>query len=187
MRLDRPERPEPESPTHPIHPNGPTRPSGPTDPSPPPDPTGLAAARELGRALLWGGEAARALEALAPVHRARPWDREVQHLMLDALSALGRAAGDFAWTLEPEIVPLGPPILDELAVVLTANGGPATVLDLMLAVAERGYAAFTPRQLAAALEADRRFRVHRPGLAPECAVVARSPLSSRPSRACAGA
>lgn len=183
MRLDRPERPDPESPSRPT---GPTRPSGPTDPSPPPDATALAAARELGRALLWGGEAARALEVLAPVHRARPWDREVQHLMLDALSALGRGAGDFAWTLEPEVVPLDPPLLDELAVVLTANGGPATVLDLMLAVAERGYAAFTPRQLAAALDADRRFRVHRPGLAPECAVVARSPLPARPSRACAG-
>jgi hypothetical protein len=180
MRLVRPERPDPEDPTRP------TGPTGPTDPGSPPNPSALATARELGRALLWGGEAARALEVLAPVHRARPWDREVQHLMLDALSALGRSGDDFPWTLEPEIVPLGPPLLDELAVVLTANGGPATVLDLMLAVAERGYAAFTPRQLAAALEGDRRFRLHRPGLAPECSVVARSPLPDRTSRACAG-
>lgn len=149
---------------------------GPTDPGPTPDATELAASRELGRALLWGGEAARALEVLAPVHRARPWDREVQHLMLDALGALGRTAADYPWTLEPEVVRLGPALLGELAATLRANRGPATVLDLMLTVVERGYPTFSARQLTAALEGDRRFRVHRPGLAPECAVVARSPV-----------
>lgn len=139
-----------------------------------PLPDELAARRELGRACLWCGEPARAIEALAPVHRARPWDREVQHLMLDALFALGRTAEDYPWMLEPEIVPLGTPLLAEVAILLRAEAAPVTVLDLMLAVTERGYPTFTARELAAALEADRRFRVHPAGLAPECAVVTRT-------------
>ncbi len=132
--------------------------------------------RELGRALLWGGEPAPALEALAAAHRERPWDREVQHLLLDALFSLGRDAGDYPWTLEPVVVVLAPALLDDLDVLLRANGGPATALDLMLAVTERGYPTFGARELVTALERDPRFRVHRAGLAPECAVVDRVPL-----------
>ena len=151
--------------------------SGGAEHAPAPDaplPDELAARRELGRACLWSGEPARAIEALAPVHRARPWDREVQHLMLDALFALGRSADDYPWMLEPEIVPLGAPLLGEVAILLRAEAGPVTVLDLMLAVTERGYPTFTARELAAALDADGRFRLYRAGLAPECAVVTRA-------------
>lgn len=128
--------------------------------------------REVGRAHLWSAEPAQALEVLASLHRVRPWDREVQHLMLDALFALGRTEADFAWTLEPVVVRLDPPTLDRLHEALLRNQGPVTLLDLLLAATEEGYPAFTARELLDALAADRRFRVHRSGLAPEAAVVA---------------
>jgi hypothetical protein len=137
-----------------------------------PHPDEHAAWREVGRAHLWSAEPDRALEVLAPLHRVRPWDREVQHLMLDALFALGRSESDFPWTLEPVVLRLGPAILEHLHEALRRNRGPATLLDLLLAALETGYPVFSAAELLEALAADRRFRVHRSGLAPEAAVVA---------------
>lgn len=151
----------------PAHPS-----AAPASPRPPARPVDdPCARREAGRAHLWSGEPTTALEVLAPVHRARPWDREVQHLMLDALFALGRTESDYPWTLEPTVVRMGPELLDRIAELLRREGGPVTVLDLVLAVTERGYPAFAAGALVEALEAERRFEVHRAGLAPECAVV----------------
>jgi hypothetical protein len=137
-------------------------------PAPETDP---AAVRELGRAHLWSGDPRRALETLAPLHRARPWDREVQYLMLDALFLLGRSETDYPWTAEPPVVRVGPPLLELLHRLLAREGRPATVLDLVLAAAAEGYPAFQAQELLEALEADSRFTVRRSGLAPEGAVV----------------
>lgn len=134
----------------------------------PDDPT---ARRELGRAHLLSGEPEKALDALAPLHRARPWDREVQFLMLDALFLLGRTEADYPWTAEPVVVRVGPELLHRFHDLLRREGRPATVLDLVLAATAEGYPAFQARELREALEADPRFTVHRSGLAPECAVV----------------
>jgi len=130
-----------------------------------------AAVRELGRAHLWSGDPERALETLAPLHRARPWDREVQYLMLDALFLLGRAESEYPWTAEPPVVRVGPPLLDRCHRLLAREGRPATVFDLVLAAAAEGYPAFHAQELLEALEADPRFQVRRSGLAPEGAVV----------------
>lgn len=137
-----------------------------------PHPDEHTAWREVGRAHLWSGEPDRALEVLAPLHRVRPWDREVQHLMLDALFALGRSEADFPWTLEPVVLRLEPSTLEHLHEVLARNRGPVTLLDLLLAALETGYPTFTAAELLEALAADRRFAVHLSGLAPEAAVVA---------------
>lgn len=139
-----------------------------------PHPDQHAAWREVGRAHLWSAEPGRALEVLAPLHRVRPWDREVQHLMLDALFALGRSESDFAWTLAPVVVRLDAPTLDRLHRALLANGGPVALLDLLLVAADEGYPAFSATELLAALDDDPRFALQRSGLAPESAVVARA-------------
>lgn len=157
-----------------------------------PHPDEHAAWREIGRAHLWCGDPGSALETLAPLHRVRPWDREIQHLMLDALFALGKSESDYPWTLEPVVVRLGAPVLGRLHEALLGNQGPVALLDLLLVVTEEGYPAFTARELLAALEDDRRFAVHRCGLGPESAVVGYAggrPLGSpcEPDRASATA
>jgi hypothetical protein len=136
-----------------------------------PDPRDPTAHRELGRAHLLSGEPEQALETLAPLHRARPWDREVQSLMLDALFLLGRTEADYPWTAEPAVVRVTPELLDHLHRLLRHEGRPATVLDLVLAATTLGHPAFQAKELRDALENDPRFAVHRAGLAPECAVV----------------
>lgn len=145
----------------------------PADSSTPEAPGAAAPAsrRELGRAHLWSGEPTRALETLAPLHRSRPWDREVHSLMLDALFLLGLDEDDFPWTVEPVVVRMGPGLLDRLHELLRADGGQVSLLDLLVAVAEEGHPAFRADELLERLEADPRFEVRRLGLAPECAVV----------------
>lgn len=136
-----------------------------------PRPDDPATVRELGRAHLWSGEPQAALDTLAPLHRARPWDREVQILMLDALFLLGKSEADYPWTAEPAVVRIGPELLDGCHRLLCREGRPATVFDLVLAAATEGYPAFQAAELLEALEADPRFRVRRSGLAAEAAVV----------------
>lgn len=133
--------------------------------------TGPAALRELGRAYLWSGEPEAALEILAPLHRERPADREVQSLILESLFALGRSESDYPWVVAPEVVRVGPELLNRLAGLLAAQLSGCTLLDLCLAAAERGHPAFSAEDLLAALEADERFAVRRSGFASECALV----------------
>lgn len=130
-----------------------------------------AAVRELGRAHLWSGDAERALETLAPLHRARPWDREVQYLMLDALFLLGRRETEYPWTSPPPVVRVGAELLDRCHRLLSREGRPATVFDLILTAAAEGYPAFQAQELLDALETDPSFTVRRSGLAAEGAVV----------------
>ncbi len=134
-------------------------------------PDNPTARRELGRGHLLSGEPRRALDTLAPLHRARPWDREVQFLMLDALFLLGKTEADYPWTAAPIVIRVGPELLHRFHDLLRREGRPATILDLVLAATAEGYPAFQARELRDALETDPRFTVHRSGLAPECAVV----------------
>lgn len=138
---------------------------------PHPHPDDHAASRELGRAHLWSGDPGKALDVLAPLHRVRPWDREVQHLMLEALFALGRSEAEYPWTLEPVVVRLDAATLDRIHRALRANQGPVALLDLLLVASEEGYPAFTARELLDALEADPRFTIHPSAIAAESAVV----------------
>ena len=129
------------------------------------------ALRDLGRAYLWSGDPDRALDVLAPLHRARPSDREVQSLILDALSLLGHAPDAYPWVEPPTLVPLDAALLDRLHERLADECRPATALDLCLAAADDGHPAFEVVELVRALQDDRRFLVHPSNLAPECAVV----------------
>ncbi len=133
--------------------------------------TGSAALRELGRAYLWSGEPEAALEILAPLHRERPADREVQSLILESLFALGKGEADYPWVVPPEVVRVGPELLERLAGLLAAQLSGCTLLDLCLAAAERGHPDFSAADLLDAIEADERFAVRRSGFAPECALV----------------
>jgi len=142
------------------------------------------AVRELGRAYLWSGDADQALETLAPLHRSRPFDRDVQSLILDALTVLGRSPEEFPWTEPPVLVPLDGALIDRLYERLAEECRPATALDLCLAAADGGHPAFDADELVQALQADSRFLVHPSNLAPECAVVLarRSAATGRPFR-----
>lgn len=130
-----------------------------------------AARLELGRAYLWSGDAERSIEALDPLHRARPFDREVQSLILDALAMLRRSPADHPWVEKPVLVPLDDDLLDRLYSLLAAGRRPATVLDLCLSAADDGHPTFDADELLGALCADDRFLVHPSNLAPECGVV----------------
>jgi len=129
------------------------------------------ARRELGRAYLWTGDAERAIETLAPLHRDRPADREVQSLILDALEILGRSPDAYPWVERPSLVVLDDALVDRLHALLAGDRRPATVLDLCLAAADGGHPAFDAGELVRALQADGRFLVHPSNLAPECSVV----------------
>jgi len=140
--------------------------------APDPEPrTGPAALRELGRAYLWSGEPQAALEILAPLHRERPADREVQSLILESLFALGKSEDDYPWVVPPEVVRIGRELLDRLAGLLAAQVSGCTLLDLCLAAAEHGHPDFSAEELLEALEGDERFAVRRSGFAPECALI----------------
>jgi len=134
-------------------------------------PADAGARTELGRAYLWSGDGEHALETLAPLHHARPSDRELQSMILDALALLGRSSSDFAWSEEPILVPLDRDLMDGVYDLLASDRRPATVLDLCLAVAEEGHPTFDADDLLIALRRDGRFLVHTSSLAPECAVV----------------
>jgi len=140
------------------------------------------AVRELGRAYLWSGEPDRAIETLAPLHRDRPGDREVQALILDALALLGREPSAFPWTRQPTLVPLDDDLLDRFHECLAAECRPATALDLCIAAADDGHPVFDAGDLVRALQDDPRFLVHPSNLAPECTVVLakRSTATGRP-------
>lgn len=134
-------------------------------------PSDARARTELGRAYLWSGDGERALETLEPLHRARPSDRELQSMILDALALLDRSSTDFAWSEEPALVHLDRGLMDDLYHLLARDRRPATVLDLCLAVTEGGHPTFDADDLLTALRSDGRFLVHTSDLAPECAVV----------------
>lgn len=135
------------------------------------NPNDPEAGRALARAYLWSCDAERALDTLAPLHRRRPGDQEVQSLILDALALLGRSADDYPWIERPTVVHLDRTLLDRLYERLSHSRRPATVLDLFLAAAEEGHPSFDAADLLRSLARDRRFLVHRSDLAPECAVV----------------
>ncbi len=153
---------------YPAAPPGAAPAAGVPDPEPR---TGPAALRELGRAYLWSGEPQAALEILAPLHRERPADREVQSLILESLFALGKREEDYPWVVPPAVVRVGEALLERLAGLLAAQVSGCTLLDLCLAAAERGHPDFSADELLDALEADERFAVRRSGFAPECALV----------------
>ena len=130
-----------------------------------------AAQLELGRAHLWSGDPEQAVETLTPLHRARPFDREVQSLILDALAMIDRTPADYPWVEPPILASLDDDLLDRLHALLSRDRRPATVLDLCLAASEGGHPTFDAEDLLGALRADDRFLVHPSDLAPECAVV----------------
>jgi hypothetical protein len=82
-----------------------------------------------------------------------------QHVILDALFALGRREQDVAWVVAPRVYRLGPEVLDACFGYLRGKRRPRLVVELVGEVLLDGYRTFSHAELAVALRADPRFVV----------------------------
>jgi tetratricopeptide (TPR) repeat protein len=114
---------------------------------------------DLGDTYIRNGQPQRAIELLVPLHRADPDQLAYQHVILDALFALGRTEKDFDWVVAPRVYRLGPEVLDVCFGYLRSKRRPRHVVELVGAVLLDGYRAFSYEELVAALRADPRFVV----------------------------
>jgi tetratricopeptide (TPR) repeat protein len=114
---------------------------------------------DLGDAYIRNGQPQRAIDLLVPLHRADPDQLAYQHVILDALFALGRTEKDFDWVIAPRVYRLGPEVLDVCFGYLRSKRRPRLVAELVGEVLLDGYRAFSHAELAVALRADPRFVV----------------------------
>jgi len=122
-------------------------------------PDDVNAQYDLGDAYVRNGQPERAIEFLTPLHRADPEQTAYQHGILDALFALGRTEQDFAWLRAPRVYRVGPALLDACFRYLRRKRRPRLVLELVGAVLDEAYQAFSEDDLVAALHGDGRFVV----------------------------
>jgi hypothetical protein len=122
-------------------------------------PNDLYAQTTLGEAYLLNQDYESAIVFLAPWHRKYPDLEPFQHLLLDALFALGKDENNFDWVQRPVILRLGPSVLDYCHTYLTPKRKPRTVMDLHSELTLKGYLVFTEEDLLQVLLRDSRFIV----------------------------
>jgi len=133
---------------------------------------------ELGDAYVRNGQPQRAMDFLAPRHRADPEQTAYHYAILDALCALGRTEKDFDWVVAPRVYRLGPEVLDACFRYLSGKRRPRRIFELTGEVTAGGYQAFSEDELLAALRRDVRFVVE-PGIGFPGVSVARDGPRSR--------
>jgi hypothetical protein len=114
---------------------------------------------DLGDAYIRNGQPQRAIDLLTPLHSADPDQIAYQHVILDALFALGRTEKDVDWVVAPRVRRLDAALLDACFAHLRSKRRPRLAVDLVGAVLLDGYRAFSYEELVAALRADPRFVV----------------------------
>jgi len=66
----------------------------------------------LGEAYVLNGEYEKTIEFLSHHHKKHPWNIDFQHVILDALFALGKNENDFDWVEKPVVLRMSDDILD---------------------------------------------------------------------------
>jgi len=114
----------------------------------------------LGEAYVLNKEYDKAIQFLSEPHRENPSFPEYQHVILDALFALGKNEDDFDWVERPIILRMGPNIIEKCYEFLKLKRKPFTIGDLYNMFLG-DYLLFTEQDLLKALDNDERFVVNK--------------------------
>lgn len=112
----------------------------------------------LGEAYVLNGEPEKAIELLSGAHRKYPHDEDIQHVILDALFALGKDETDFEWVERMPVYRLDASVLDRCHAYLKPKRKLRDVYDLHGQFIH-GYCVFSPEELLEAVRGDDRFVV----------------------------
>ena len=113
----------------------------------------------LGEAYVLNGEYEKAIEFLSEYHRKQPDNMDFQHVILDALFALGKNEDDFNWIEQPLILRMSNEILNTCYEFLKRKRRPRTISEIYIEFVMKGYLLFTEEDLLRALMNDNRFIV----------------------------
>jgi tetratricopeptide (TPR) repeat protein len=113
----------------------------------------------LGEAFVLNGEYEKAIEFLSRHHKKQPWNTDYQHVILDALFALGKNENDFNWIEKPIVLRMSDDILDACYEFFKPKRKPRSVTDIHEYFMNKGYLFFTEEELFKALIDDDRFIV----------------------------
>ncbi len=113
----------------------------------------------LGEAYVLNGEYEKAIEFLSRHHKKQPWNIDFQHVILDALFALGKNENDFNWIEKPVVLRMSDNILDVCYEFLKPKRKPRSVLEIHTHFVTKGYLLFTEEKLFKALMEDDKFIV----------------------------
>jgi tetratricopeptide (TPR) repeat protein len=122
-------------------------------------PDDLYSQYDLGDAFVLNGEYEKAIEFMSEHHRKHPWNTDYQHVILDALFALGKTEYDFEWLEKPVVLRMSQEIVDTCYELLKRKRKPRSVIELFMQFIMKGYVLFTEQDLLEALEKDGRFDV----------------------------
>ena len=120
-------------------------------------PKDLYAQFYLGEAYVLNGEYEKAIEFLSHHHKKYPWNTDFQHVILDALFALGKNENDFNWTEKPIVLRMTDGVLDVCYEFLKPKRKSRSVFDIHTYFDTKGYLLFTEEELFTALIEDDRF------------------------------
>ncbi|HET8562420.1 MAG TPA: CDC27 family protein [Candidatus Binatia bacterium] len=115
----------------------------------------------LGEAYVLNGEYEKAIEFLSEHHRRHPDNLDFQHVILDALFALGKTDDDFDWVQRPVILRMSSDILECCYEFLKSKRKPRSVSEIHGRFLLEGYLLFTEEDLLKALSEDGRFIVEK--------------------------
>ena len=124
-------------------------------------PDSLYAQYYLGDAYVLNGEYEKAIEFLSEHHRKHPWNKDYQHVILNALFALGKTEDDFNWFEEPIILRMSEDVVDACYKFLRRKRNPRPVFIIYMEFVTEGYLHFTEEDLFNALLNDKRFIVEK--------------------------
>ena len=113
----------------------------------------------LGEAYVLNGEYEKAIEFLSEHHKHHADNPDYQHVILDALYALGKTEDDFDWLEKPVILRMSAEIVDACYEFLRSRRKPRSVNELYTRFVMEGYLLFTEEDLLKALSEDSRFVV----------------------------
>ena len=113
----------------------------------------------LGEAYVLNGEYDKAIQFLSHHHKKHPWNLDFQHVILDALFALGKNENDFDWIEKPIVLRMSDDVLDACYHFLKPKRKSCSVLDIHTNFITEGYLLFTEDDLFKALTEDERFIV----------------------------
>ncbi len=125
-------------------------------------PDDLYAQYYLGDAYVLNGEFKKAIEFMAEHHKKHPRNSDYQHVILDALFALGKTEGDFNWVKRPVVLRMSTDIADTCYEFLKRKRKPRSIMELYTQFIIEGYLLFSEQDLLKALLNDGRFEVDKP-------------------------
>jgi len=119
----------------------------------------LLALERLGNAYVLNGNYEKAVRRMGKCHREYPEIDAFQHIILDALFAMGKTEDHFDWATPPRVLRLGRGVCDLCYEYLRPKRKPRSVNELHSGMLHRGYVTFSEEQLLEALQADQRFLI----------------------------